>query len=90
MDTSTVFDMSTVIKKTGTNMVAAEESMGKVIVDLALSPLSMLTTTAEGSEQTFYSKKDIGFAMTGAFVGGAVVGQKYGDKIPLIRALDRA
>lgn len=82
--------MATVIKSVNGELTQKTEGLGTLTIGLALSPLKMFSSTSANAETTYYNEKEVGFAILGSLVGGAVVGRKFGEKIPLLNAVEPA
>lgn len=82
--------MATVIKSANGTLTEKTEGLGTLAIGLALSPLKVFTSQSADAETTYYNEKEVGFAVLGSLVGGAVVGRKFGEKIPLLNSVEPA
>lgn len=63
--------------------VEEDTSLGTDIADAATGTFKLFSS----KDDTFYSARVVGMAAMGHLLGGAVVGHKFGDRIPILNAL---
>jgi hypothetical protein len=61
----------------------ATRSTAELATDVIMAPLGIVDT----EDTKFYSKRTLAYAATGYFVGGLIVGRKWGGSVPLLNQL---
>jgi hypothetical protein len=74
-----------VVPGTPTYTEAVRTTM-ETVTDVVMAPFGILDT----AKTEYYSKKTLAYAATGYGIGGLVIGQKFGNKVPLLNQLSRS